>query len=164
MRVRTVRRVATFFRLPWWISMEMVLGLGTAKLTAKWLRSLTSLPIPSSQINLSCVLCNRNLEFKAPMIRLTGSWCFVPRGPSTVTIRDLMATLTKCADESAMRVPIACEDVPNHRQPVSRIWRLYVRHTRAPTTRNHANRICPGKKKMGGRNVPPSGISRSSWE
>lgn len=60
MMVRTVRRVATFLRTPWWISIEMVFFLGTVKLTARWLRSLTSLP----------------------------------RGPSTVTIRDLMATLT----------------------------------------------------------------------
>lgn len=44
MRVRTVRRVATFLRLPWWISMPMMFFLIMVKVTATWLRSLTSLP------------------------------------------------------------------------------------------------------------------------
>lgn len=70
----TVRRVATFLRLPWWISMEMVFLVGWPKLTARWPRFLTSLP----------------------------------RGPSTVTMRVLMPTLTVTRSKVSKTVYAIC--------------------------------------------------------
>jgi hypothetical protein len=40
----TVRRVATFLRLPWWISIVTMFFLGREKQTARWERSFVSLP------------------------------------------------------------------------------------------------------------------------
>jgi hypothetical protein len=40
----TVRRVATFLRLPWWISIVTIFLLGREKQTARWERSFVSLP------------------------------------------------------------------------------------------------------------------------
>lgn len=44
MRVRTVLRVATFFRAPWCSSMLITFFFGWEKLTAKWFRFFVSLP------------------------------------------------------------------------------------------------------------------------
>ena len=56
MRVRTVRRAATFLRTPWWISMPIRFFLMIEKLTAMWLRSLVSLPRgPSTVTSLDLI-------------------------------------------------------------------------------------------------------------
>jgi hypothetical protein len=55
-RVRTVRRAATFLRTPWWISIPIRPFLVSEKLTAIWLRSLESLPRgPSTVTSLDLI-------------------------------------------------------------------------------------------------------------
>ena len=80
--VLTVRRVATFFRAPWWSSMSTVVLFGREKQTFKWERFSTSLPVTLIRL-MGCIFSRRGLE---------GS-C-LPRGPSTVTTLDLIWILT----------------------------------------------------------------------
>ena len=76
--VFTVRSVATFFRAPWCSSIVIVFLDGWEKQTERCDMSLTSLP------------AMRKTMFPFSSYHLHG----VPRGPSTLTILDLMCTLT----------------------------------------------------------------------
>lgn len=93
---------------------------------------------------------------------------FVPRGPSTVTIRDLMATLTIRTNESAFHIPIAFRKAQWPQSPVPSRGEASVRCK--PPCRRRANILLFSSKSIGrattGKrcNVPPSGISKSSWE
>ena len=78
----TVRRVATFFRAPWWSSISTVVLFGLEKQTFKWERFSTSLPVIVDSIDELHVLET------GPEGR------FSPRGPSTVTTLDLIWILT----------------------------------------------------------------------
>jgi hypothetical protein len=75
--------VATFLREPWWISIEIMFDFGLEKLTLMWPRFLVSLPVLECQTRLL-----------APAPSAFRGWVCVPRGPSTVTFRALMLTLT----------------------------------------------------------------------
>lgn len=79
-RVLTVRSVATFLRAPWCSSMVMTDLWGCEKETERCDMSLTSFPIDK-------IRCYCPSGFRSCRLR-------IPRGPSTVTILDLMCTLT----------------------------------------------------------------------
>lgn len=78
MIVLTVRSVATFLRAPWCNSMVMTFFDGWEKQTERWDISLTSWP---ASVRHSVSIYH-------------SSFHGIPRGPSTLTILDLMCTLT----------------------------------------------------------------------
>ena len=95
----TVRRVATFLRLPWWISIVTIFFLGREKQTARWERSFVSLPGGEQVVS---DLEYQWFEYRREVARWV-DWVYagngerfesLPRGPSTVTTRDRMWILT----------------------------------------------------------------------
>ena len=70
----TVRRVATFLRLPWWISMLTMFLDGREKQTARWDRSFVSFPVSIESANVPTKswggLCSQDLV-REPSLKLS---------------------------------------------------------------------------------------------